>query len=55
MPPAAAATTTPPMMAETCKADAAKQFVGQAATPEIIEAGARGLRREDRAPAARPT
>lgn len=48
-PPAAAATTTPPMMAETCKADAAKQFVGQAATPGIIEqarvaAGAKTVR-----------
>ena len=36
-PPAAAATTTPPMLADSCKADAAKQFVGQTATPEIIE------------------
>ncbi|WP_036166227.1 I78 family peptidase inhibitor [Noviluteimonas dokdonensis] len=35
--PAAAATTTPPMLAESCKADAAQQFVGKTATPEIVE------------------
>jgi hypothetical protein len=35
--PAAAVTTTPPMLADSCKADAAQQFVGQAATPEIVE------------------
>ncbi|MUV13095.1 I78 family peptidase inhibitor [Noviluteimonas gilva] len=49
MPPASAATTTPPMMAQTCKADAAKQFVGQAQTPEVLEqaraaAGAKTVR-----------
>ena len=48
-PPAGAATTTPPMLAESCKADAAKQFVGQAQTPEVLEqaraaAGAKTVR-----------
>jgi hypothetical protein len=35
--PPAAATTTPPMLADSCKADGAQQFVGKSATPEIVE------------------
>ena len=37
VPPAAAATTTPPMVADACKADAAQQFVGRAATADVVE------------------
>ncbi|MGO4550879.1 I78 family peptidase inhibitor [Lysobacter sp. 2RAF19] len=35
--PPAAATTTPPMLAASCKAGNAQQFVGKTATPEIVE------------------
>ena len=35
--PAAVATTTPPMLADECKAEPAKQFIGKVASAEVVE------------------